>query len=75
MKSTAVARWFAARARRRGLAMSAGLRHRRPADTYNHPEPAAAILKPFVSEANLLLVQMHGVVQGYDVPSRYRRNW
>lgn len=55
--------------------MSAGPRHRRPADTYNHPEPAATILKPFVSEANLLLVQVPGVFHGYDVPSRYRRNW
>ena len=32
---------------------------------YNHPDLAAAILKPFVSEANLWMVQMHGVFQGY----------
>lgn len=33
--------------------------------TYNHPDIAAAILKPFVSEANLWMVQHHGVFQGY----------
>ncbi|WP_420639926.1 HD domain-containing protein [Candidatus Poriferisocius sp.] len=32
---------------------------------HNHPDLAAAILKPFVSEANLWMVQMHGVFQGY----------
>ena len=32
---------------------------------YNHPEIAAAILKPFVSEANLWLVEKHGIFQGY----------
>lgn len=32
---------------------------------HNHPDIAAAILKPFVSEANLWMVQMHGVFQGY----------
>jgi predicted HD phosphohydrolase len=33
--------------------------------TYNHPDIAAAILKPFVSEANHWMVQHHGIVQGY----------
>jgi len=33
--------------------------------TYNHPEIAAAILKPFVSEANHWMVQHHGIFQGY----------
>lgn len=33
--------------------------------TYNHPDVAAAILKPFVSEANHWMVQMHGIFQGY----------
>jgi predicted HD phosphohydrolase len=32
---------------------------------YNHPDIAAAILKPFVSEANLWMVENHGVFQGY----------
>jgi len=32
---------------------------------YNHPSIAAAILKPFVSEANHFLVENHGVFQGY----------
>jgi predicted HD phosphohydrolase len=32
---------------------------------YNHPDIAAAILKPFVSEANLWMVQNHGIFQGY----------
>jgi len=32
---------------------------------YNHPDIAAAVLKPFVSEANLLMVQNHGIFQGY----------
>ena len=32
---------------------------------YNHPEIAAAILKPFVSEANHFMVQRHGEFQGY----------
>ncbi len=32
---------------------------------YNHPDLAAAILKPFVSEENHWMVQMHGVFQGY----------
>ena len=33
--------------------------------TYNHPDIAAAILKPFVGEANLWMVQHHGIFQGY----------
>lgn len=32
---------------------------------YNHPEIAAAILKPYVSEANCWMVQHHGTIQGY----------
>ena len=32
---------------------------------YNHPDIAAAILKPFVSEANHWMVQQHGAFQGY----------
>lgn len=32
--------------------------------SFNHPEVAAAILKPFVSEANHWMVQNHGVFQG-----------
>lgn len=32
---------------------------------YNHPDIAAAILKPFVSEADLWMVEKHGVFQGY----------
>lgn len=32
---------------------------------YNHPDIAAAILKPFVSEANHWLVAQHGIFQGY----------
>ncbi len=31
----------------------------------NHPDVAAAILKPFVNEANLWMVANHGVFQGY----------
>lgn len=31
----------------------------------NHPDIAAAILKPFVSEANLWMVEHHGIFQGY----------
>lgn len=34
--------------------------------TFNHPEVAAAILKPFVSEANFWMVQNHGIFQGYN---------
>ncbi|MGB9151062.1 MAG: HD domain-containing protein [Burkholderiales bacterium] len=33
--------------------------------SYNHPDIAAAILKPFVSERNLWMVQNHGIFQGY----------
>ncbi|MEE2691609.1 MAG: phosphohydrolase [Pseudomonadota bacterium] len=32
---------------------------------YNHPDIAAAILKPFVSEANCWMVEKHGIFQGY----------
>ena len=32
----------------------------------NHADIAAAILKPFVSEANLWMVQNHGIFQGYN---------
>jgi predicted HD phosphohydrolase len=34
--------------------------------TFNHPEIAAAIIKPFVSEANHWMVQNHAVFQGYN---------
>ncbi len=34
--------------------------------TYNHPDIAAAILKPFVSEENYWMVQNHAVFQGYN---------
>jgi predicted HD phosphohydrolase len=33
--------------------------------SYNHPDIAAAILKPFVSEANHWMVQQHGIFLGY----------
>ena len=33
--------------------------------SYNHPEVAAAILKPFVSEENFWMVEKHGIFQGY----------
>ena len=32
---------------------------------FNHPDIAAAILKPFVSEANHWMVAQHGIFQGY----------
>ena len=32
---------------------------------YNHFDIAAAVLKPFVSEAHLWMVQHHGIFQGY----------
>ncbi len=32
---------------------------------FNHPEIAAAIVKPFVSEANHFMVKHHGEFQGY----------
>ena len=31
----------------------------------NHPDVAAAILKPFVSNENLWMIQHHGIFQGY----------
>ncbi len=33
--------------------------------SFNHPDIAAAILKPFVSDENLWMVQHHGIFQGY----------
>ncbi|TPX31782.1 hypothetical protein SmJEL517_g04956 [Synchytrium microbalum] len=33
--------------------------------SFNHPDIAAAILKPFVSEENLFIVEKHGEFQGY----------
>jgi predicted HD phosphohydrolase len=33
--------------------------------TYNHPEIAASILRPFVAPANHWMVEKHGVFQGY----------
>jgi predicted HD phosphohydrolase len=33
--------------------------------SFNHPDIAAAILKPFVSEANHWMVQNHGIFQGH----------
>ena len=33
---------------------------------YNHPDIAAAILTPFVDDANLWMVQNHGIFQGYN---------
>lgn len=33
--------------------------------TYNHPDIAAAILRPFVSPENLFMVEKHAVFQGY----------
>ena len=32
----------------------------------NHPEIAAAILRPYVSEANLWMLEHHGIFQGHD---------
>src|SRR3954452_4534919 len=32
---------------------------------FNHPDIAAAILKPFVSDGNLWMVQHHGIFQGH----------
>ena len=34
--------------------------------TFNHPDIAAAILQPFVSEANHWMVKNHGIFQGYN---------
>jgi len=36
-----------------------------PLTPYNHPDVAAAILKPFVSNANHWMVEHHGIFQGY----------
>ena len=36
-----------------------------PLTPYNHPDVGAAILKPFVSEANHWMVAKHGIFQGY----------
>jgi predicted HD phosphohydrolase len=33
--------------------------------SFNHPDIAAAILKPFVSPENLEMVEKHGIFQGY----------
>jgi predicted HD phosphohydrolase len=33
--------------------------------SYNHPDIAAAVLKPFVSERNHWMVEQHGIFQGY----------
>lgn len=33
--------------------------------SFNHPDIAAAILKPFISDANFWMVQNHGIFQGY----------
>ena len=33
--------------------------------SFNHADIAAAILKPFVSEANHWMVEKHGIFQGY----------
>lgn len=33
--------------------------------SFNHPDIAAAILKPFVSPENLAMVEKHGIFQGY----------
>jgi predicted HD phosphohydrolase len=34
--------------------------------TVNHPDVAAAILEPFVSEENLWMVKHHGIFQGLN---------
>jgi predicted HD phosphohydrolase len=34
--------------------------------SFNHPDIAAAVLKPFVNEADLFMVQNHGIFQGYN---------
>ena len=33
--------------------------------TFNHADIAAAVLKPFVSEANYWMIEHHGIFQGY----------
>jgi len=32
----------------------------------NHPDVAAAILQPFISDANLWMIKHHGIFQGYN---------
>lgn len=34
--------------------------------SFNHPDVAAAILKPFISEDHLWMVEKHGIFQGYN---------
>ncbi|MGH8790444.1 MAG: HD domain-containing protein [Cupriavidus necator] len=34
--------------------------------SHNHPEIAAAVLKPFINEANLWMVEHHGIFQGHN---------
>jgi predicted HD phosphohydrolase len=34
--------------------------------SFNHPDISAALLKPFVNEADLFMVQNHGIFQGYN---------
>ena len=34
--------------------------------SYNHPDIAVAILKPFVAEDHLWMVEKHGIFQGYN---------
>jgi predicted HD phosphohydrolase len=34
--------------------------------SFNHPDIAAAILKPFISDENYWMVQHHGIFQGYN---------
>jgi len=34
--------------------------------SYNHPDIAVAILKPFVTEDHLWMVEKHGIFQGYN---------
>lgn len=34
--------------------------------TFNHPDVAVAILKPFVSDDHLWMVEKHGIFQGYN---------
>jgi predicted HD phosphohydrolase len=41
--------------------------------SFNHPDIAAAILKPFVSEANHWMVQHHGIFQGHYFFHRSRQ--
>jgi predicted HD phosphohydrolase len=36
-----------------------------PIGSRNHPEVAAAMLRPFVTEANCWMVEQHGLFQGY----------